>query len=185
MDASSNLLALRFSTEEERGLPPAERARAAFARLDAVAAASPERPRRACASRCTACCHLRVLVGPVETAALAEMLRALPGREAILARVRDNSLRAGGLGAAQHHRARIPCALLTSDGLCALYEVRPLACRAHTSSSLPACERVLAGAAAASEVPGEGWLRLAAESIREGLGEGPGRELHAALAGSL
>ena len=117
--------------------------------------------------------------------ALAERLRTLPGREAIVARVRDNARRAAGLGVVEHHRARIPCALLTAEGLCAVYEVRPLACRAHTSTSLSVCARVFAGAASASEVPGEGWLRLAAAAIREGLGEGPGEELHTALAGAL
>ncbi|HBA90014.1 MAG TPA: YkgJ family cysteine cluster protein [Geobacter sp.] len=71
-----------------------------------------------CHAGCDACCrHLSVFA--VEAAALREALRALPDEEAAL--IRDKAAHAAFEGA---------CPLL-HDGLCLLYQARPVICRTH------------------------------------------------------
>ena len=40
-------------------------------------------------------------------------------------------------------RARIPCALLSDDGSCSVYEVRPLPCRSWLSTDVESCKKHL------------------------------------------
>lgn len=71
-----------------------------------------------CRRGCDACCrHLSVFA--VEAAAIREALSALPEAEAELIR-----------GKAELAAADAPCPLL-EDGLCLLYEARPIICRTH------------------------------------------------------
>jgi Fe-S-cluster containining protein len=146
-----SLEALRYAAEERRD------ARAAHALLDAVRVTE-----CACAAGCAFCCHLPVLVAPLEADLLAEAALRLPE---VRARVESPTRR---------------CAFLGGDDRCMAYDVRPLRCRAHTSSDRAICERVHEGELPLASVPGDPWLRLSAEAIRRGLGEGE-RELHAAV----
>jgi Fe-S-cluster containining protein len=43
----------------------------------------------------------------------------------------------------QHQEAEIPCALLSKDGRCSVYDVRPVMCRGHTSTSAQKCDDYL------------------------------------------
>jgi hypothetical protein len=47
-----------------------------------------------------------------------------------------------GLSADARRAARIPCALLV-EGMCSVYQTRPVACRALYSTDAKACEQVL------------------------------------------
>lgn len=97
--------------------------RALVARVDAFERGV--RARRAvdmaCRAGCSACCHAQLTVCDVEAELVRESLRGLdePARARLAERV-----------AAMPERAeRDPCALLESDGRCAIYEGRPLVCR--------------------------------------------------------
>jgi Fe-S-cluster containining protein len=147
----SSLEALRFAAEEKKD------ARAAHALLDGVAQVP-----NACAVGCAFCCHLPVLVTPTEAELLAEVAARLPEVRARL------------------DRPARRCAFLGEGDRCVAYEVRPLRCRAHTSTDRSICERVHAGEIPLASVPGDPWLRLSAEAIRRGLGGGE-IELHAAV----
>jgi len=74
-----------------------------------------------CAQTCDQCCHVDLSVFEVEAAPVRDALAALPA--ATRARVRAQ--------ADQTQR----CAMLL-DGLCAVYEQRPLICRSHGSGVL-------------------------------------------------
>jgi Fe-S-cluster containining protein len=149
-----SLEALRFAAEQNPD------PRAAFALLDGVPRAA-----NACAKGCAFCCHLPVLVTAPEAALLAEVARRTPD---VRARLEKEERR---------------CPFLGDDDLCVAYDVRPLRCRAHTSSDRAVCERVFRGERPAAAVPGDPWLRLAAEAIRRGLGEE--RELRTAVREAL
>jgi Fe-S-cluster containining protein len=166
-----SLASIRFAQEEEGGAPAS-----AFRRAESLMAAAPGRDTWACAPGCIACCHLKVLVSPGEAAALARRLS-----DAQRARVAANARRAAGLSAAEYRRARIRCALLDDAGRCAAYDVRPLKCRAHTSTSRDACERVFRGEAPTDTVPLDRWLVRAVEAVRAGMAEPVEEDLHAAL----
>jgi Fe-S-cluster containining protein len=172
---SPSLASIRFAQEEEGGAPAS-----AFRRADALAADAPGRPTWACAPGCSFCCHLKVLVSPSEAAALVPHLGDARG-----ARVVTNARRAAGLTAAEYRRARIRCALLDDEGRCAAYDVRPLKCRAHTSTSVDACERVYRSEATTDAVPLDGWLVRAVAAVRAGMAEPGEEELHAALRRAL
>ncbi|QWV94848.1 YkgJ family cysteine cluster protein [Geomonas oryzisoli] len=71
-----------------------------------------------CRAGCDACCrHLSIFA--VEAAALAHALRELPAEQAELVRSKARDAREGS-----------PCPLL-HDGLCLLYQARPIICRTH------------------------------------------------------
>lgn len=163
---------LRFSQEEDREEPPAERARRACERLDRVPAA-----RNDCAAGCAFCCHLLVEVTPSEAARIAGHVRDR-------AAVEENAGRAEGLSAAEYRRARLRCAFLDAEDRCSIYDVRPLACRAHTSRDRHACQRASLGELTTNELPTDRWLAQAADALRRGMDE-PGGELHRAVVGQL
>lgn len=108
---------LRPGGELEAALAPY---RALLAQVDQlcarIAAAFPKQI--VCRAGCAACCTLQSVL-PVEAAALALALRALPAAE----------------GAALRHRlaatADSGCCPLLSDERCPLYPARPIICRTH------------------------------------------------------
>lgn len=168
-----SLESLRFEQEADPG------ARAAHRRFERVVDEAPGRGAWACEEGCNFCCHLLVTVTPSE----AELLAGRLTPDAI-ARVEDRARRAAGLTAGEYRRARIPCALLDAAGRCSAYDVRPLKCRAHTSTSRDVCERVHRGEATTNEIPVDSWLARAADAIRHGMNEEE-EELHAALLAAL
>jgi Fe-S-cluster containining protein len=150
-----SLEALRFAAEERKD------ARAALALLDTV----PRAP-AACAPGCAFCCHLPVLVTPKEAELLAEVASRRPGVKARL------------------HEPGPRCPFLSDENRCVAYDVRPLRCRAHTSGDRLICERVFRGELPLASVGGDPWLRLAAQAIGRGLGEGE-HELRVAVREAL
>ena len=79
-------------------------------------AASRAGPQMQCAQGCQSCCHVDLSVFEVEAARVRDALAALP--DPLRARVREQA------------RQTEHCAMLV-DGLCAVYEQRPLICRSH------------------------------------------------------
>lgn len=79
--------------------------------------------RMRCSAGCTDCCHHRFLITSIEAAAVAEGVRSLDSeaRRAVLERAREYERTAASA-------ARIACPAL-QDGVCAIYNHRPLICR--------------------------------------------------------
>jgi Fe-S-cluster containining protein len=149
---------------------------------DRAAAQAPTRENWECQRGCSHCCHLLVEVTAAETEALSRVVTP-----AIHARIETNAKRAAGLGPSEYRALRQPCAFLGEEGECLAYDVRPLRCRAHVSSSEQVCHRVLEGdpATPSGSVPGDVWLATVIAAIQTGLGNGSAsatEELHTAIA---
>jgi Fe-S-cluster containining protein len=101
----------------------------------------------ACSAGCSFCCHVHVEVTRAEVLAIVAFVEALdagdraPLRERIEARVAE----AASMTHEERWARRIPCALLASDGTCAVYAARPLRCRAFHSADRARCERSFEG----------------------------------------
>jgi Fe-S-cluster containining protein len=110
--------------------------------LDQTIAANPPRQEVACRKGCTYCCHLYVSATAPELLAIAEHVSKWPEeRRAVLTdRLRNASQLTRGLTPAERVRLSHPCPML-EDGLCGIYPVRPLGCRAYASFDVAACER--------------------------------------------
>lgn len=100
--------------------------------------AHPSRSTIACTKGCGYCCHSFVAALPPEVFRLAQVVRSSTSAgldiETVLARARP--LR--GLTPEQRFGAKMACPLL-NEGMCSVYDSRPLVCRQTTSVSLPAC----------------------------------------------
>ena len=125
----------------------ADAARSAMALADAASASFrgnfPNQPVYACRSACAACCHLFVAVPPGIGEAIAAHIEATfspTERTALLARLDE----AAAAAATEEDpiRLRRRCPLLGEGDRCSVYEVRPLTCRAFTSTSVARCEQV-------------------------------------------
>lgn len=109
----------------------------------------PNQPTYACQSGCAACCHLFVAVPPGVAAAVADHVVAnftTAQREGLQARLVTAAEAARS--AEDPTALRLRCPLLGDDDRCTVYEVRPLSCRAFTSTSLPRCQQMVFGPSA-------------------------------------
>lgn len=167
--------------------------------LDAVGAAALEAAgdgaAPACRRGCAFCCHTRVEATALEIFALARVVRSLPdaAREDVARRVAATRGRLDGLSSREHHLRQVPCALLTSEGVCVAYDARPLACRRAHSTDAAICEAVHREPTLEVKIPDAPALTWNASSYVVGYFEGlahAGRaphqyELHAALSIAL
>lgn len=162
------------------GSGPAAAAVAVHAAAAPLLAARPDAP-RACAAGCAACCRfpvgvrlgeaLRLAVGLAEAPALAAAVRA------------DAAATAATPWAGLVGR---PCPLLV-DGRCAVYDARPLPCRALASADATACAEALSPAPAAA-VPRDEvawWRGLGLAAALDAGSDVAPRELRSALAAVL
>ena len=126
----------------------ADAALAIMAFADAAAAAFtahfPNPPVLACRAGCDACCHLHVMVPPGVAEAMARHLVAhlAPSALAALKTELQKAVDAAQ-GLPDPSKLHYRCPLLGIDGLCTVYEVRPLTCRAFTSKSAAACRSLV------------------------------------------
>jgi Fe-S-cluster containining protein len=106
-----------------------------------LGALPPEQPFK-CGAGCSACCHRKVACTIPEAIGIAAWLSEREEAEKL--RIRESARRLHDETAALDDEKRIagglPCALL-ADGVCSVYEARPLTCRAMYSYDRAACER--------------------------------------------
>jgi hypothetical protein len=96
----------------------------------------------ACAQGCFFCCHLRVVTTIPEVLWIAANFRSCYDAGALrslLERVDVFVDAVVGRSVAERRSCRLPCPLLV-DGLCSVYEVRPLSCRGWNSPEVSRCE---------------------------------------------
>jgi len=116
----------------------------ADAEVAALAASDPPAAPLACAPGCASCCHMGVDVTVFEAAAVAVHLETAvrPAERARLQRrVLETAARTKGMDPHDRRRAAVPCAFLGDDGRCAVYEARPVLCRATMATDAAACRR--------------------------------------------
>jgi hypothetical protein len=94
----------------------------------------------ACSKGCSTCCHMHVDISSTDAAAIALYLEEfrpaeLAGTRTMLA---QQLPRIAGLSPDARWAAGIPCPFLR-DHCCAIYTMRPQACRGYCSVDLPAC----------------------------------------------
>lgn len=126
----------------------ADAARSAMALTEAASASFrdnfPNQPVYACKSTCAACCHLFVAVPPGIAEAIAahiEVTFSPAERAALVTRLTEAVTAAAE--AEDPVRLRRRCPLLGEDNRCSVYEVRPLTCRAFTSTSVSRCQQIV------------------------------------------
>ena len=100
--------------------------------------AYPSEARIACSRGCSYCCYGFVGVVPPEAFRIAEAVRNGQAGGLDAAAVRDRAQPLLGLDPPARVGRKLPCPLLV-DGMCSVYEQRPLVCRQTTSLSLPHC----------------------------------------------
>lgn len=94
----------------------------------------------ACAEGCHLCCECYVSAPAPHVFAIADHIRDNTNDLAAeIARIEAADRHTRGKDELQRARSRTVCPLLVG-GLCSVYPVRPSACRAYSSLSLPACE---------------------------------------------
>lgn len=106
-----------------------------------------------CARGCATCCTLRVTATAPEVLMLARFIRAIdPGLKArgidLPAQVAGADGLTQGLNEPQRVAARHRCPFI-AQGVCVIYQVRPLACRGLASYDRKACAQAASGRAAA------------------------------------
>lgn len=111
-----------------------------------------------CTKGCTYCCHNMVSVSAPEAFLISTWLdgsRERPGEEALETDAwRERAALTMGKGLEERFGKRLPCAFL-QDGLCTIYEHRPLACRSCVSFSVDACRQSFEGADIEIDTPAE------------------------------
>ncbi|HCK19749.1 MAG TPA: YkgJ family cysteine cluster protein [Thalassospira sp.] len=101
---------------------------------------------RACRDQCSACCHLFVSVPPGVTDLIAADIKATftpPEQQALLDRLRTAASEIEKFTKTSDVRVR--CPLLDENERCSIYAVRPLTCRAFTSSDAGLCHAMVFG----------------------------------------
>lgn len=97
-----------------------------------------------CAAGCSFCCWLRIDATAHEVLLIARYLRYhwTKGQvAALLATAQHHRDAEASMNYAARQRIHRPC-LLLKDGLCQVYDVRPMACRRYFSGSLNACHQL-------------------------------------------
>lgn len=101
----------------------------------------------ACRPGCDFCCHNQIEVIPLEALAIGSYVQGLPEAEQESLQDRIEASLALRTGKTKNEIARsrreFPCPFL-HQGLCAIYPVRPLVCRAMHSLDVVRCEQALA-----------------------------------------
>lgn len=128
----------------------ADAARLAMSMVDtaskAIASSFPNPQHHDCCDQCSACCNLFVSVPPGVTSLIADHIRkTFDHREQtdLLARLKNAAAIIEQSKTTAEVRVR--CPLLGEDNRCSIYDVRPLSCRAFTSSDAGRCHRMVFG----------------------------------------
>lgn len=106
-----------------------------------------ERDLIACGPGCAACCRVNVTVLLPEAIAIAAYLEDTRGREELTPlkmHIAATAARVRWMDDDERIRASVPCPFLDGRGWCAIHPVRPLTCRALSSTDREQCRRALA-----------------------------------------
>lgn len=101
----------------------------------------------ACGPGCAVCCTVNVTVLLPEAIAIAARLEEMGNRNesgAMVSRVADTAARVRWMDEDERIRSGVPCPFLDGRGWCAIHPVRPLTCRALSSTDPEQCRRALA-----------------------------------------
>ncbi len=131
----------------------------------------------ACRAGCSACCGVNVAVLVPEAIAIAEFIRETFVEGALAemrARVDWLAERVRWVDDEERIRLRIRCAFLDERGWCSIHPVRPLLCRALTSTDPEQCRRALGSGSYDEEEPilQNITQRLIMEGAFRGIGKG-------------
>ncbi len=126
----------------------------------------PQRPEHACAPGCFFCCFLWIDAMPIEVLRIADYLQrtASPGDLAEVRRRLRERLSA--------HPGEHPCGLLTADGRCAVYAIRPMTCRGFHSFSKSACQASFEGRSSGPTAGLDEPLHMLVAAMQEGIERG-------------
>lgn len=119
------------------------KAHAEFERLRIEAGKLPNNE-TACVAGCDYCCHYTVSLRAHEIIQVTEHIRTRfpkPEIAKIRRRAKNNRTIMKTLSHDQIEHTNIRCPLLSEDGLCSCYEVRPLNCRKNNSRSIERCRQ--------------------------------------------
>jgi Fe-S-cluster containining protein len=147
----------------------------------------PQRQEHACAPGCFFCCFLWTDAMPLEVLRIADHLQRTASPDD-LAEIRRRLRERLSAPPGQH-----PCGLLTAEGRCAVYDIRPMTCRGFHSFSKAACqasyEGYTDGPTTALDEPLHMLVAAMQEGIERGLAESGSEsgwvELNAALLHAL
>jgi Fe-S-cluster containining protein len=147
----------------------------AWALLDQLHAAadkavqhSPQRREHACAPGCFFCCFLWTDALPLEVFRIADHLQRTASPEVLVdicRRLRERLTTPLG---------ECPCGLLTAEGRCAVYAIRPMTCRGFHSFSKSACQASVEQHATSPTEELDEPLHMLVAAMQEGLERGLG-----------
>ncbi len=127
--------------------------------------------RVACRSGCTYCCMVPVAASAPEVLSIAAFVREQfddERRLSLARRVEANISATEGMDMNQRDRVRLDCPFLEA-GQCAVYEVRPIACRGYSSYDVEDCREDYDHPGTGVEGHTNGLRELVFGAIREGL----------------
>lgn len=106
-------------------------------------------PPLACHKGCATCCTLRVTATAPEVLMIGRYVRWSDDKFKSVgidlpARIAEADAKTRGLDEAERVALRLRCPYI-QDGICLIYQVRPLACRGHASYDVRACVEAAAG----------------------------------------
>ena len=132
----------------------------------------------ACVAGCDYCCYFTVSLRAHEIVQVLEHIRAnftKPEIDEIRKRAKQNRRLMKKLSHEQIEQTNIKCPLLSDDGLCRCYEVRPLNCRRNNSRNANVCrqfhEDPTAPIASDSAVDIDQLTGMVGYALNEGFGE--------------
>ena len=146
----------------------------ALSRLSSTNDASPLASARECGAGCAMCClTVSVDATGLEAIAIADHMRRTMDAERIAIferKLRLSTERRIKISQEQRKQVRMACAFLDGDGLCSIYESRPLACAGVFSMSRESCEDAYdADELAAQQIPLDQPAKLATMGTSAGL----------------
>jgi Fe-S-cluster containining protein len=126
----------------------------------------PQRTEHACAPQCFFCCFLWTDVMPLEVLRIADhLLRTASPDDLAEVRRRLRERLSAPLGDR-------PCGLLTAEGRCAVYPIRPMTCRGFHSFSKSACQASLEGRTSGPTAALDEPLHMLVAAMQEGIERG-------------
>jgi Fe-S-cluster containining protein len=126
-----------------------------------------------CSAGCSFCCRTtRLYLAPVEVLLIAEYLRVSCATEEldnVRNRIAHTAHQVSNMSDEEQALAKVPCALLSQDGRCSVYEVRPIRCRAYCSLSKDKCREAFDTESLATTTPIDAFAYAMGIAVSEGL----------------